>query len=331
VCGAVIVAIGYHSIAGPKWRWLQPGGLFCAGVLVVVTIPLLYIWISVPYDALIRSFIEFPKVNFAARHIPYPGPGSVMAWITFYLPLSVIVAAAITFQQDAAARKPAFALLWIASASTLALATQRLDTVHAYPAIMFSMVLLCACFDLWQHENRRLLRTILLAGATFCYAYVPLIDWSQQVSALRQIGQSDQAEQIARAGTIRLASDQRRAIGYIQRHSAPDGPLFVGAATHGLAWYNDALFYFLADRRQGTPFDMFVPGITNSTAVQAEIRRDIRQKQIEYVVLFRVPPSHEPNLSSADNGVRILDDAIRQDYHQVAEFGRYTIWQRKNL
>jgi hypothetical protein len=76
---------------------------------------------------------------------------------------------------------------------------------------------------------------------------------------------------------------------------------------------------------------MFVPGITNSTAVQAEIRRDIRQKQIEYVVLFRVPPSHEPNLSSADNGVRILDDAIRQDYHQVAEFGRYTIWQRKNL
>jgi hypothetical protein len=32
-----------------------------------------------------------------------------------------------------------------------------------------------------------------------------------------------------------------------------------------------------------------------------------------------------------DSGVTILDDAIRQDYIEVAEFGRYTIWHRKNL
>jgi hypothetical protein len=105
----------------------------------------------------------------------------------------------------------------------------------------------------------------------------------------------------------------------------------VGATSHSLASVNDALFYFLADRPQATRFDMFGPGITTSAAVQSEIRWDLRQKQTEYVVLFRPPPSHEPNLSSADSGVRILDDAIRQDYIQVAEFGRYTIWHRKNL
>ena len=76
---------------------------------------------------------------------------------------------------------------------------------------------------------------------------------------------------------------------------------------------------------------MSLPGFTTGAAVQSEIQRDIRQKQIEYVVLFRPPLSSEPNLSSADSGVRILDDAIRQDYIQVAEFGRYTLWHRKGL
>ena len=74
---------------------------------------------------------------------------------------------------------------------------------------------------------------------------------------------------------------------------------------------------------------MFAPGLTTGAAAQSKILREIRQGQTEYVVLFRTPPSHEPNLSSVDNGVRILDDAIRQDYIQVAEFGRYTIWHRK--
>jgi hypothetical protein len=105
----------------------------------------------------------------------------------------------------------------------------------------------------------------------------------------------------------------------------------VGVTTHGLGWYNDALFYFLADRPQATRFDMFAPGITTSAAVQSEILRDIRREKTEYIVLLRVYPSHEANLSSVDSGVSILDDAIRQDYIQVAEFGRYTIWHRNNL
>jgi hypothetical protein len=118
---------------------------------------------------------------------------------------------------------------------------------------------------------------------------------------------------------------------YIQRHLLPARSLYVGTATHRLEWYNDVLFYFLADRPQVTRFDMFVPGYTNSAAVQSEVLRDIRQQQTEYVVLFRAPLSNEPNLSSVDSGVTILDDAIRQEYVQVAQFGRYTIWHRHNL
>ena len=137
--------------------------------------------------------------------------------------------------------------------------------------------------------------------------------------------------EILRAGPIPLAFDQRQAIGYIQRHLLPGRPLYVGVTAHGLGWYNDALFYFLADRPNATRFDMFAPALTTSANVESEILGEIRQKQTEYLVLLRLNPSHEPNLSSVDSGVRILDDAIRQDYIQVAEFGRYTIWHRKNF
>ena len=326
VCGAVTVASCYQAITERKRRWLQFPAVFWAGVVLVVTLPILYFWWSVPHAALVQSFIDFPRMNYAARHTPLPGPGSIMPWLEFYLPLAVIVAAAITLPQTAAAHRPTLALLLMTSLSTLILATQRLDIQHAYPAVTFSMVLLCACAGVWKLQNRRLLPVLLLGGATFCYGLLLLIGWTVRVTAQRESAPNE----IVRAGPIRLALDQRQAIGYIQQHLAPGRPLYVGAATHSLAWYNDALFCFLADRPQATRFDMFVPDITDTAAVQSEIVREIRQEQTEYVVLLRTPPSREANLGSVDNGVRILDDAIRRDYIQVVQFDRYTIWHRKH-
>ena len=293
-------------------------------------------------DLLVQSFIDFPRNNFAGRYVPVPGPSAILAWSEFYLPMAVIVAAAITLRRAAADRKPILTLLLMCSVFTVALATQRLDIQHAYPAIMFSLVLLCACIADWQLENRRLLQNLFLSGVVLCCGLVPLFVFARRMTrrteevppgiapAELRYSRNEPPNEIVRAGPILLALDERQAVEYIQGHLLPGGPLYVGAATHSLVSYNDALFYFLADRPQVTRFDMFVPGITTSAAVQSEMLRDIRQKQTEYVVLFRAPPSHEPNLSSVDSGVSILDDAIRQEYIQVAEFGRYTIWHHKN-
>ncbi len=177
VCGAVTVASCYQAMAERNRRWLQSPAVFWAGVLLVVAVPSLYFWFSVPHDALVQSFIDFPRMNLLARRLPLPGPGSTLAWIDFYLPLAVIVAAAITLRRAAAAHRPTLVLLLMTSIFTPALATQRLDTLHAYPAIMFSIVLLCACVAAWQLENRRLLPLLLLSGALFCYGLVPLIGW----------------------------------------------------------------------------------------------------------------------------------------------------------
>jgi hypothetical protein len=306
--------------------------------------PILYFWFSVPQDALVQSFIEFPRLNVAGRYLPLHGPESILAWRDFYLPLAVIVTAGITLREVVAAHRPAFVLLLTASLATLALAIQRVDTPHAYPAILFSLVLLCACIGVWRLEKRRLLPVLLLSGALFCYGAVPLFVWIWQMTGPREAAQAGIAplgvrrysrneapNEIARAGPIRLALDQRQAIVYIQRNLPPDRPVYVGVASHSLESYNDAMFGFLAERPPATRFDMFVPGVTNGGAVQAEILREIREKQAEYIVLFRAPQSHEPNLSSVDSGVHVLDNAIRQDYVRVAGFGRYEILQRKRL
>jgi hypothetical protein len=343
VCGAVTVASCYHAITEGKRRWFRVPAVFWAGVLLVLALPVLYFWFSVAHDALVQAFVEFPRMNFPGRHLPLPGPGTILAWRDFYFPPVVIVAAAITFRRVASASRPTHVLLVMCSLSTLALATQRLDAPHAYPAIMFTLVLLCVCVAAWQLENRKLLPNLLLSGAIFWYGLCALIGWSGQLAGLKGTASSGGAPAevrysrnappngIVRAGPILLAFDQRQAVRYIQRNLAPGRPLYVGAATHASARLNDALFYFLADRPPTTRFDMFVPGITTGAAVQSEILRDLRQKQTEYVVLFRAPASREPNLSSVASGVRILDDAIWRDYTQVAEFGRYTIWRRNNL
>lgn len=342
VCGAVTVAICYQALVRGKRRWLQFPAVFWAGVLLIVTMPILYFWLSVPHDVLVQSFIDFPRIIFPGRRLPLRGPWSLLAWSDFYLPLTIMVTAAITLRQAADAHRPTLLLLLMTSVSMLVLATQRLDTGHAYPAIMFSMVLLCVCIPEWQLKNRNLLRNLLLSGAILCYGFVSLLFWTLQMTGPRHVppgiapaevrySRNEPPNEIARAGPVPLAFDQRQAIGYIQRHLLPGRPLYVGVTAHGLGWYNDALFYFLADRPNATRFDMFAPNLTTSAAVESEILREIRQKQTEYVVLFCLTPSHEPNLSSVDSGVTILDDAIRQDYIEVAEFGRYTIWHRKNL
>ena len=64
---------------------------------MVLLPPFFYFWIKVPHEALAQSFIDFPRTNLAGRHIPLPGPGSILAWSVLYLPLAIMLAAISVF------------------------------------------------------------------------------------------------------------------------------------------------------------------------------------------------------------------------------------------
>jgi hypothetical protein len=339
ICAAITVAVCYQAIADHNRRWLRIPAVFGAGVLLVVVPAALWLWSSVPEASLVRAFIDYPRTNMAARRLPLPGPGSLPAWEVLYLPISIILAGASALKRIATAQRPIFIMLLITAGATLALATQRLDPPHAYPAVMFSLVLLC--IYLAELPTRAVLPTLLKAVAVACYGLLSVIalhtataeadesrqDWVGQpvVSRHPASGRND----VARAWPVRLSSDERQAIEYIDSHLSPGQPLYVGITRHSLQFLNDALFYFLADRPQATRYDAFIPGSTNSAAVQQEIGGALHQRRVEYVVLFCAPVSTEPNLSSADNGITILDDAIRLEYSEVARFGSYIICRRR--
>jgi hypothetical protein len=329
VCAAATVAVSYHAIAERNGEWLRAPGVFLAGVLVLVAPLVLAIWSAVPHGVLKQAFFEFPATNAAARRIPLPPP-SIPALGDFYLPLAVVVVSAARLRWTPAAQRPIMLLWSLGSGLTLALATQRLDTVHAYPAILLSLVMLS--WHLAAPVARKpeilssLWRAAVLCLLFLCYGFWPLVLWASEVTGVMRVPASG----IAHAGAVRLESDQQEAIRYIQRHLPAGKPLYVGTATHRLAYFNDALFYFLADRPQVTRFDMFLPGVTNVAAGQSEIARSIEEKKVEFVVLFSAPLSHEPNTSSVDSGITLLDDAIKNDYTEVAHFGRYTICRRRN-
>jgi hypothetical protein len=329
VCAAVTIAVSYQAIAERKGEWLRAPGVFLASVLLLVAPSVLAVWSAVPRDVLRQAFFEFPTTNAAARRLSLPA-SSIPALGDFYLPLAIVAVSAARLRWTPAVQRPVILLWLLSSGLTLGLATQRLDTVHAYPAILFSLVLLSWHLTEPESSHRNILssvwRAAVLCVVILCYGIGPLVLWGSEVAEIMRVP----ASEVARAGPVRLEPDQQEAIQYIQRHLPAGKLLYVGTATHRLAYFNDALFYFLADRPQVTRFDMFLPGVTNVAGGQSEIARNIEEKRVEYVVLFSAPLSHEPNGSSVDSGITLLDDAIKKDYTEAAHFGRYTICRRKN-
>ena len=327
VCAAVAIAISFQALPERTGEWFKACGAFAGAVVLVVAPLALVIWSAVPLDVLKQAFLEFPAINAVARRMPLPAP-SIPALGDLYLPLAIIAASAAGWRRLPAAQRPVLLLWLVTSLLTLALGLQRLDRVHGYPAILFSLVLLS-----WQlaepaSKNRSypsfVWRAAVVALVILCFGIEPLITWTLEVAGVMNLPPS----QIVRAAPVRLEPDQEQAIQYIQRHLPAGEPLYVGTTTHRLAYFNDALFYFLADRPQVTRYDMFLPGVTNVAAGQSEIARNIEDKRVQYVVLFSVPVSHEPNGSSVDSGITLLDDAIKRDYTEAARFGRYTILRR---
>ena len=339
LAGAILIANWYQVIVERGHQLIRSTLIFVTGMFGILVLPCLYFWVKIPHEALAQSFIDFPRVNLAGRYVPLPGPGSILAWSVLYLPLAIMLAAIVGFRPASSTRRPTLLLLLVLSGAVLAQAAQRLDAPHSYPVVIFSLLLLSLCIDEVPQRGRRLAQVLLFSGAVVCYAILPFFFWIFQITGANQTGsehtatvlyrEGEAADYVPRAGPIRLADDQRQAVAFIRRRLAPGQSLYVGADRHGMAWYNDAIFYFLADRPSATRFDMFVPGITNSAPAQSEILENLRRQKTEYVVLFKVPASQEANSSSVDNRVTTLDDGIREDYTQVAEFGRYSIWHRK--
>lgn len=112
---------------------------------------------------------------------------------------------------------------------------------------------------------------------------------------------------------------------YVQDNKKSDEPIYSGVQDHSRLFFNDAMLYFLTNRPPADRFLELEPGIANTLQGQQEIINAIKQKNVRMLVLSDIL-STEPNQTSKSNGVTILDEYIRANYHFDRSFGNQMVF-----
>lgn len=130
-----------------------------------------------------------------------------------------------------------------------------------------------------------------------------------------------------------FVSDPERlqAISFIASHTRPDQRILVGVRNHQRVFANDNLIYFASERLPATKWSEYDAGMQSNYEVQADMIRDLNKTVPPYVILdAEFEDVNEPNASSKNTGVTILDDYIRSKYTHLRSFGYLELWRRNS-
>jgi hypothetical protein len=336
----LIFAPGQAAGAGAAWRdRLRSLGGLALGTAAVAVPPALVFLALVPLETLWRDFFVIPATVLRTVYVlPIPPllPAAgfdLPAWLAFYFPLLLGGAAAallvFTRQQDWPDRTQRLGILaLIALGGLLFLQVfSRNESIHRLPtalaAIILGAVVLTA---LLPRVRLRLSRAIIVAALAIIGLYYVGLPLIFQLRIVEASANPDCASTLPRSGCIRLDPGQRQAVEYIQAHTPPDTPLYVGLPHHDQVAVNDAMFYFLADRPSATAYHTLMPDVTTTAPAQAQMVAALTRRPVPYVVLWAgAAVWDEPNGTSVSSGITILDDYLAQRYQPVARFGDYTI------
>jgi hypothetical protein len=126
--------------------------------------------------------------------------------------------------------------------------------------------------------------------------------------------------------------DRDAAIRFIKQNTAPDERIFIGLTRHDKVFWNDVSSYFQSGRLPATKWHHFDPGLQTSAEIQSEIIADLEQNKTNYIWLESTWEDYtEANESVISSGITILDEYIRAKYQSVQNFGKISVWRRKNL
>lgn len=294
----------------------------------------------VPFNQLIQDLFTFPIAIFPRfRALPYPRE-LAMRNLPFHLPLVVIVAAAAIVYAAARRRTPqsityasCMTMLIIFSALAFNQARVRSDLGHTSAVLIPSVVLLAILYRGAPPSNGSppgwsgMLRAVVVVALVLTFA-TPVMDRAKLLTDITQMRPAT-ATVLSRGSTVAVAPAMVRAIQYIQEHTQPQDRIFVGNTFHNKVFVSEPMFYFLAARDAATRYHELHPGVATTVPVQQEITADLEKHHVGFLVLSRrTDMVNEPNDSSRDSGVTILDDYIHAHFRPVVEFGPYAVWRR---
>jgi hypothetical protein len=202
----------------------------------------------------------------------------------------------------------------------------RSDWSHAWPLVVGALVVATALLGWMLASTRREVRiagvVALSAGVTVLVPAMIYRAWGP-LSA-RYLEPSVAVDSPWAAG-IRIAASESTMNALLAdlRERAADEPyIFSGTTDHDRVMFNDALIYFLAGRQSPTPYPDLVPGVIDTAPTQREVTSALDARAVKTVVIFH-HVSSEPNASSQDKGVDILDQFLSRKFRQVAQYPPY--------
>jgi hypothetical protein len=133
---------------------------------------------------------------------------------------------------------------------------------------------------------------------------------------------------LERVACFQFDVDQADAVRYVQAHTTISDAIFVGLPQHQRIFVNNVGFYFVANRPPATKWYHFDPGLQTSQSIQELMISDLIRSHPKYVVLDAEWEGwREPNESSKNSGVKLLDEFIDDNYRRVATFGPLSVLQ----
>jgi hypothetical protein len=204
----------------------------------------------------------------------------------------------------------------------------RSDDIHLLPAAIACVVITPSLMKLLISESNNP-RTLGLSISVCCLLMLPFVQPVRLKADSFHRGDYNVWSKSAAtsAGYATTGDSLQSVVSHIQCHTDSKDLIYVGAKDHDQFIANDVSIYFLAQRQPATKYHELHPGITTTEAIQWEIIQELTDSDVKLIVLTDRYWS-EPNLSSENLKVNILDDFIRQQYALKISYGPYEVWHR---
>jgi hypothetical protein len=291
----------------------------------IVALPIVVVaLLTTPVADLVEQLIWYPLVGprqFRGLPLPEIQSAALLAAViaTAVVPKVVIVLAAGRILVDRDARRPLIAMTVLAALCQLQ-TFGRSDLYHqaqaSLPAYLLMGWLAGRSLTLGPTETsakRRLTRLLVLGAAAGACALAIVVG----------------AFSIRASHPGPLTANERELVAGIRTvvaNTTPDEPIFVGLLDHRITFLNDALAYYLADRRAGVTLAMFNPGVTNTDRGQAAMVEELQESGTRLLLLNgHWAYIYEPTNDSAILGSTVLDRFIASNYVEACRFGEVRI------
>lgn len=343
-------------------KFLKLAARYLAGVLLIAGPVFLFLLDKVGfhnlfYDLLYVPGVVYPKVRnlpfidrdaVALLHHPFGWEGrlGLEAFIVFF-PIIMIVSAAFCLLATRRAhcrifysvwQRQTFALLFLLDSLFFLKGLIRVSPIQMMQSIIVAIIVLMVMLG-HLSRFRRYPRLALygcalymaicsypLAFHLFPYARNNIVDLLHPSRPDSLYQTCRRPANLSRARCLILEPYELAAIEDIQRRTAPDEKIYVGAGRHDRLFWNDVRLYFLSGRSSITPWYDLHPGVQTTLPIQSEIIGSMEHTPPRAIVINTTwDDTVEPNDSRISSGVTALDDFIHTHYIPQAKYGAITV------